>query len=94
MKKSILILSCFVFVVIAQIFLQITLSSQMASAGTELILLQSKVETLKKQNLIIQQKVLQSSSLDAISQKAKKLGYIEDNAPVYLTAPIPLALNQ
>lgn len=42
----------------------------------------------------MKEKVLEASSLLNVSQKAKALGFVESKSQVYLSDPLPLALNQ
>ena len=94
MKGYIFIVTILSVTIVALLLIEITLSNQIATKGTALLLIENNTDVLKNQNLIIQQQVLQASALTTIDQKAKELGYVADNTPVYITAPLPLALNQ
>jgi len=94
MKGYIIIITFISVIIVALLLIEITLSNQIATKGTVLLLIENKTDVLKNENLIIQEQVLQDSALTSIAQKAKTLGFIADTTPVYITAPLPLAINQ
>jgi hypothetical protein len=94
MKRYILIVSFVCVIIVGLLLVEITLSNQIATTGDQLLTIENKTDDLKNQNLIIQQQVLQASSLTTINQKATAMGFVQDTTPVYITTPLPLALNR
>ena len=84
----------FIFVtIIALSLVQIGTSNQISTAGSELAAMQQKVDAYKKENMVLQEKILEASSFTNISKKAEKLGYIPSKKEISLTTPLPLALR-
>jgi len=92
-KKPLLLIVFFITVIASLSIIQVAISNMVSTAGIELDYLQSEIAKYKKENTLIEEKVLSESSLTNISKKAKKLGLVEANSKIYLTNPLPLALE-
>lgn len=73
---------------------QVVASNRLSTTGIELEKIQSELAKYKKENAILEEKVLAASSLMNISKKAKELGFVESKSQVYINNPLPLALNR
>ena len=94
MKKPLLIITFFIISIISLWTTQVVISNRLSTTGIELQKIQSEIAKYKKENTLIKEKVLETSSLLGVSQKAKALGFVESKSQVYLSNPLPLALNQ
>jgi len=94
MKKPIVLLIFLFLIILGLALVQIGLSNKIATTGEQLTALQNEIDVYKKENTILNQKLLSASSLTTIAAKAKKLGFVDDNTQIDLSAPLPLALRQ
>jgi cell division protein FtsL len=72
---------------------QVVISNKISTVGIELDSLQSEIAKYRKENSLLQQKVLEESALVNVSKKAKAIGFIEAKSKIYLSNPLPIALN-
>ena len=83
----------FIFVTIIGLSLvQITTSNQISTAGSQLAVLQNKIDDYKRENAILQEQVLEASSLTNISAEAEKSGFVQSPKQISLVGSPPLAL--
>lgn len=94
MKKPLLLIIFFLIAIISLSIVQVGTSSKLSTTGIELESLQSQISKYKKENTILEEKVLEASSLINVSKKAKALGFVQVRSQIYLSNPLPLALNQ
>ncbi len=94
MKKPVLIITFFIISIISLWITQVVISNRLSTTGIELEKIQSEIAKYKKENTLLEEKILQASSLMNISKKAKSLGFVESRSQIYLTNPLPLSLNQ
>ena len=94
MRRGGVIITFLTVVIIGLSIVQISLSNRIATDGSQLAQLDQQINVYKRQNILIQEQVLQASSLTNIEQKAEKLGFVEANSAIYLSTPLPLALKQ
>jgi cell division protein FtsL len=92
-KKPLLLITFFIAVIITLSVIQVAISNRISTAGIELENLQSQIEKYKKQNTLLEEKILEASALTNISKKAKALGFVDYKSQVYLTNPLPIALS-
>lgn len=94
MKRGGVILTFLIIVVISLSVVQISFSNRVATDGAQLSMLDQKIAEYKRENTLLQEQVLQASSLTNIEKNAQKLGFVDGESPIYLSAPLPLALKQ
>lgn len=94
MKKPLYLISFMIMIIITLSIVRVGVINSIATTGAELTKVQSELDVYKKQNLVLEETYLELSSLTNLEKKAKRLGFVEAKSPVYLTAPLPLALNQ
>lgn len=94
MKRPIYLLSFIISIIFGLTIVQIGVSNQLSTTGSELAVIEDKIDQVKKENLVLNEKVLQASALITIDQKAEQLGFVQAKSPLYLSTPLPLALKQ
>ncbi|MBU3978531.1 hypothetical protein KKE68_02395 [Patescibacteria group bacterium] len=94
MKKPLLLITFFIIFILSLSIIQVGTSSKLSTTGIELEEMQSQINKYKKENMILEEKVLENSALINISKKAKKLGFIQSRSQIYLSNTLPFALNQ
>lgn len=94
MKKPFILLSTFVIIIVGLSILQVGLLNRLSTTGIELENLQSQVAKIKKENTILEEKILEASSLMNLSKEAKTIGFVEAKSQIFLTNPLPLAFRQ
>lgn len=93
MKKPLLLIIFFIITIISLSIVQVVVSNKLSTTGIELENLQSQINKYKKENTILEEKVLEASSLINVSKKAKDLGFVEAKSQIYLSSPLPLAIK-
>ncbi len=93
MKKPLLLIIFFIIFILSLSIIQVGTSSKLSTTGIELEEMQSQINKYKKENMILEEKVLENSALINISKKAKKLGFIQSRSQIYLSNPLPFALG-
>jgi len=93
MKKPYLLLTCLFVVLVILSVVRITLVNSISTTGKELVDLEAKINTLKKQNALLQEQYLQAASYTNISLKAKTMGFAQAKSQLNMAAPLPLALR-
>ena len=91
MKKSGYIFISLVIVIIALTIVHVVVSNMLSTTGIELEKLQTDLTAYKKENVILQEQVLEASSLDHIASAAAAMGFVSVKTPVVLDSPLPLA---
>ena len=93
MKKPYILLGSLFFVLIVLSVVRITLVNSISTTGKELVDIESQIDSLKKQNELLQEQYLQSASYTNISLKAKTMGFAPASSQLNMAAPLPLALR-
>ena len=91
MKRSLYLFSSLVTVIITLTIIHVVVSNMLSTTGIELEKLQTDLVKYKKENGIIQEQVLDQSSLSHIASAAATMGFINEKTPVVIEAPLPLA---
>ncbi len=94
MKKPLLLIIFFIGIIMALSTVQVGTSSKLSTTGIELEKLQAQINQYKKENMILEEKVLEASALINVSKKAKELGFVQSKSQIYLSNPLPFALKQ
>lgn len=74
--------------------LNIHLSGKLASDSVNVKKLQQSIARLDEENQILNSKVLQETSFETISSKAKTLGFVEDHTYISLQTGTKLSYQQ
>lgn len=94
MKRPVAIIIFTFVIIIGLSIVQVSVSNQLSTTGTELATIEQEIDQYKRENTQLQEKVLVASSFTNISEKAKRRGFVSSKSLVYLTTPPPLALKQ
>jgi hypothetical protein len=94
MKKPTLLILFFVIIIVGLSVVRVAILNNISTTGIELVNLQNELTSYKKENELLKEQYLAVSSLNEIDKKAKTLGFVEAKSHIYLSAPLPLALNQ
>jgi cell division protein FtsL len=91
MNKSLYLFSALVLVILTLTIVHVVVSNMLSTTGIELDTLQTDLTHYKKENVILQEQVLDQSSLSHIASAAAGMGFISEKSPVVIQAPLPLA---
>ena len=94
MKRSIPFI---IFLAVTIIFLsviQVTVSSKLSITGIELGKLQGELANYERENSVLTENLLLTTSLTNIASNASEIGFVEQKSIVYLTTPLPLAVKR
>ena len=94
MKRPLAIIIFVGLVIVTLSVVQASVANQISTTGADLVALQDKLDNYKRENMVLQENLLHASSLTNLSEKAKKLGFVDAKKQVYLNTPLPLALKQ
>lgn len=93
MKKPLLLIIFFIITIITLSVVKVGTSSKLSTTGIELEKLQSQISKYKKENMILEENVLEASALINVSKKAGELGFVRSKSQIYLSNPLPFALG-
>ncbi len=91
MKKSAYLLSGVVGIIIMLSLVHVSVSNNLSTTGINLTQLQEELKAYQKQNALLHEKILASSSLTHISSVASAQGFTNTKGNVYISTPLPLA---
>lgn len=94
MKKPFIFLGSLFLLILVLSVVQVIVSNRLSTTGTILGKLQDDISQYKKENAILREKVLVTSSLDHIASSAAELGFTQIKTHVFLSAPVPIALQR
>ncbi len=94
MRRPIQLIFIIFLVIVGLSVTRITVENSISTTGIELLKLQNTISSYKKENALISEKYLEDSALISLAKKANEKGFVNANNQVYLSTPLPLALNQ
>lgn len=94
MKKPKLFIATLVIIMIFLSVVQVVVSNSLSTTGQMLGKLDKEIQSYKKENTLLKEKLLSVSSLTNVASEAAHLGFVENKSNVFLTAPLPLAVKQ
>lgn len=94
MRKPTIFVMFIVATIVFLSIIQIVVSNSLSTTGIELDSLDDKIKSYRKENSLLEEKLLQASSLTTIDSKAKILGFTEVKSEMVLTAPFTFALKR
>lgn len=71
--------------------IRVAVLNSMSTNGIEIDKMQDEIAEYQKENTILQQKILEMSSLTEVASKAAVMGFVPAKNDIYLNAPLPLA---
>lgn len=94
MKRPTLILTTLFLAIGVLTFVKIAVSNRISTNGVVLGEVQEKIDKYQTENTILKEKILSLSSLSALSQKATKMGFVEEKNAFVINSPVPIAFKQ
>ena len=94
MKRSISFLTFLIGIIIFLSVVQVMVSSRLSTTGAEIGKLQEEIKKYEKENSILSENLLLTTSLTTIASNAAEIGFIETKSQFFLTTPLPLAVKQ
>lgn len=91
MKKTALLTIGLVGIIIVLAVVQVTVTNKISTHGIYLSKLEQELDSLKKENTLLKEEILEKSSLTNISEKAETLGFVASRTEMHLSTPLPLA---
>lgn len=79
--------------VLLLLVVQVLVSNSIANFGTTISQTENKIAELTQENQLLEEKIASSSSLLAVSEKAKTHGFVKEITPQYFSNDIPVALK-
>lgn len=93
MRKPLFLIIFFIIIIITLSIVQVGASSKLSTTGIELEKLQAQINKYKKENMLLEEEVLEASALINVLKKAKELGFVQSKSQIYLFNPLPFALG-
>ncbi|MDO8621238.1 MAG: hypothetical protein Q7R31_03070 [Candidatus Levybacteria bacterium] len=94
MKRFKLLITFLVLVIVFLSIVQVVVSNRLSTTGPLFSKIEEETNFYKRENLLLSERLLTSSSLNNIALKAEALGFIEGKTKFIVTASLPLALRQ
>lgn len=94
MKKPVAFLTSFIALVIALSLVQVVVASRLTTTGVDLAQVQTKLDSLEKENAVLSEKLLVLSSYNQIASKAGELGFVTKHDEYFLSPQVPVARKQ
>lgn len=91
-RARIILISLYSLVAVFAI-IQITASNFLATDGVNLAQIQNNISRIKKENMVLSEKVYTLSSLTEVASSAAMLGFIPEKDTLFLNTPLPVAMN-
>lgn len=92
MRKPVLFIVLIIGIVVSLSIVQVSVSNNLSTTGVELAKIEEQIDLYKKENSVLQEKLLIASSFDTIASKAGEMGFVEEKSRVFLKKP-PLAVR-
>lgn len=94
MKKPALIITSLFFAIIVLSIVRITVSNKISTSGIAVSDMQEKLSSFEKENLALQEQLLDVSSYTQIASKAAELGFVSGKTNLVIGTSVPIALKQ
>lgn len=94
MKKPTIFIMCVILTVTFLSIVQVAISNRLSTTGLALSKIEEERTYYKRQNSLLEEKFLLTSSLINVASQASELGFIENKSEMFLTTPLPLAVRQ
>ncbi len=89
MKKPIFFIILIIVIVLTLSIVQVFVSNNLLTTGIELAKIEEKITTYKRQNAILHEKLLLTTSFITIASKAAEMGFVDKQSRMFLhTSPL------
>lgn len=92
-KKTKLFASLIAICILSLSIIQIIVTNHGISSGDNVTKLEEEKDRLLEENDKLETQIAKFTSIKNIKEQAKKIGFIEASSIVYLSTPLPVALN-
>lgn len=90
-QRTLLIAQGVIIVTLAVV--QVTASNLLSTDGIDLAQIKTQINVVKKENIVLEEKIYTQSSLTQVASKAATIGFIPDNQTVYIPLVQPIAIR-
>lgn len=94
MKRSIFFISFIMLIIVSLSIVQISLSNSLATKGVVLGQVDEQIKYYKRENSLLEEKMLNLTSYSHIASAAADLGFVSDKKITYIKNSMPVALEQ
>lgn len=91
MKRPRLFISFIIIIIVGLTILQIFVSNSLSTKGISLGKIEDQIDTYQKENAVLREKLLLSSSLTTIASEAAEMGFIKDKSQIVLKSDVSIA---
>ncbi len=91
MKKQSILISTIIVIIIVLSVVEVGVSNSLSTTGVVLSGLEQDVSFYKKENLVLKQKLLLTSSLTQVASKAAELGFVKEKSQFFVSTSLPVA---
>lgn len=93
MNKTKLFFSLLLAIIAITAVIQVSASNYLSTDGIDLAQIQNKIDSLKKENILLHEKIYARASLTEVASEAAVLGFVPGNETVFLDTAHPIALK-
>lgn len=93
MKKPIIFFTSVIMMVVILSVVQVVVSNSLSTTGIELSKIQKKRAFFARENAILRERLLTSSSLIYVASRAGELGFVEEKERMFINQAIPIAIS-
>lgn len=94
MHKPALLILFSIFIIALLAVVRIGVSNKLSTSGIALKKIEDQLNSYKKENMILQEKLLTYASFTQIASKAAQLGFVQDKKSFILNGSLPLSYKQ
>lgn len=94
MNKPALIIGIQIFAILILSVVRVSVSNRISTSGIEVASIETKIDSIKKENLILQEKLLTMSSYTQIASSAAEIGFVPGKTNFAVSGRVPVALKQ
>ena len=94
MKKPALIIFIQIFVILTLTVIRVSVTNRISTSGIEVASIEQSIDSIKKENLILQEKLLTLSSYTEIASHAAEVGFVSNKTNFAISSTVPVAIKQ
>ncbi len=91
-KSRLVLLSIFLAIVVLSI-VKIAAVNMLSTGGIDLDSMYTQIASIKKENIVMREKLYIKSSLTEVASEAATLGYVAEKTEAYVPNSVPIALR-
>jgi len=93
MNKSRLMIVSIIGAIVVLSIVKIAAVNMLSTGGIDLDSMYSQISSLKKENMVMREKIYIKSSLTEVASEAGTLGFVPEKSEAYVPASVPIALR-